>query len=90
MSPAPAPWLDSHCHLTADKFADDRDATIARAREAGVETLVVIGSGYGIEGNAAAVELAAAEPEIYATAGVHPHEAAEFDEEARAALRGPI
>ena len=38
MSGTPMTWLDSHCHLTADKFAEDRDATIARAREAGVQT----------------------------------------------------
>ena len=31
MSGTPMTWLDSHCHLTADKFAEDRDATIARS-----------------------------------------------------------
>jgi TatD DNase family protein len=87
MSGTPMTWLDSHCHLTADKFAEDRDATIARAREAGVQTLVLIGSGYGIPGNQAAIELAADDPDLFATAGVHPHEASEFDDEARSALR---
>jgi len=86
MSATPPIWLDSHCHLTADKFAEDRDETIARAREAGVATLVVIGSGYGIAGNAAAIELAAQDPQLFATAGVHPHEASEFDDTARVAL----
>ena len=80
-------WLDSHCHLTADKFAEDRAATIERAREAGVETLVVIGSGYGIAGNAGAAALAETDDRIFATAGVHPHEASEFDDASRAALR---
>jgi TatD DNase family protein len=88
MPSAPLRWLDSHCHLTADKFAEDQASTIARAREAGVETLVVIGSGYGIAGNAAAIALAANDPAIFATAGVHPHEAADFDDDARKALRG--
>jgi TatD DNase family protein len=80
-------WLDSHCHLTADRFDKDRGDAIARAREAGVQTLVTIGSGYGVEGNAEAVALAETDPAIYATAGVHPHEAAEFDDVGRAALR---
>jgi TatD DNase family protein len=80
-------WLDSHCHLTADKFAHDRDATIARAREAGVETLVVIGSGYGLAGNAQAAALAEHDEHIFATAGVHPHEASELDDAGRTAVR---
>ncbi|MEE2665483.1 MAG: TatD family hydrolase [Myxococcota bacterium] len=80
-------WLDSHCHLTADKFAHDRDETIARAREAGVETLVVIGSGYGLAGNAQAAALAQRDDRIFATAGVHPHEASELDDAGRTAVR---
>jgi TatD DNase family protein len=80
-------WLDSHCHLTADRFAEDRDAAIARARDAGVATLVAIGSGYGIAGNARAAELAEGDGQIFATAGVHPHEASQLDDEGRGALR---
>ena len=80
-------WLDSHCHLTADRFDKDRGDAIARARKSGVETLVTIGSGYGVEGNAQAVALAESDPAIFATAGVHPHEAAEFDDTGRSALR---
>ena len=41
-------WLDSHCHLTADRFAEDRDEVIRRAGEAGVDTMIAIGSGYGV------------------------------------------
>ncbi|MCG8591714.1 MAG: TatD family hydrolase [Proteobacteria bacterium] len=80
-------WLDSHCHLTADRFDADRDATLARARAAGVETLVTIGSGYGVAGNAAAVGLAQAAEGVYATVGVHPHEASELDDAGRSELR---
>jgi TatD DNase family protein len=72
-------WLDSHCHLTADRFDKDRADAITRAREAGVQTLVTIGSGYGIEGNAEAVALAQTDPAIFATVGVHPHEAEEYE-----------
>ena len=68
-------WLDSHCHLAADEFNLDRAAVLDRAREAGVDTFIAIGSGYGIAGNARSVEIAAADPRVYATVGVHPHEA---------------
>lgn len=68
-------WLDSHCHVTADRFDPDRKAVLDRAFEAGVETLLTIGSGYGVDGNAEAIALAASDPRIFATVGVHPHEA---------------
>jgi TatD DNase family protein len=80
-------WLDSHCHLTADRFAADRPEVIERAFSADVGTLVTIGSGYGVEGNAEAIALAESDERIFATAGVHPHEAAQFDDVARARLR---
>ena len=80
-------WLDSHCHVTADRFAEDRSDVLARAFEGGVDALVSIGSGYGIRGNAEAIALAESDPRIWATVGVHPHEAAELDDENRAAIR---
>ncbi|MDG2334240.1 MAG: TatD family hydrolase [Myxococcota bacterium] len=80
-------WLDSHCHLTADRYAEDQDEVIARAREAGVQGMIAIGSGYGFPGNSLAVELAHREADIHATVGVHPHEASEFDDEVLAHLR---
>jgi len=80
-------WLDSHCHLTADRFDADREAVIERAHTAGVDTLISIGSGYGLEGNAQAIELARREPRCHATVGVHPHEARTLDESARRQLR---
>ncbi|MGH0038038.1 MAG: TatD family hydrolase [Myxococcota bacterium] len=81
-------WLDSHCHLTADRFAEDRDEVIERAAAAGVDTFISIGSGYGVAGNADAVALADREARCWATAGVHPHEAAELDDALRDSIRG--
>jgi TatD DNase family protein len=66
--------VDSHCHLQDPKFDADRDAVIQRAREAGASTLVVIG--YDIKASRRGVDLAESVGEIYATVGVHPHEAA--------------
>jgi TatD DNase family protein len=79
-------WFDSHCHVSADAFAADRDAVIARAARGGVEGLLAIGSGYGIARNADAVALAERDPRVFAAAGVHPHEASELDDAGRAAL----
>jgi len=71
------------------QFDADRDAMLARAREAGVETVVAIGSGTGPGSLDCAIQLAnrdrVGEPRIYATVGVHPHEArlatdTDFDE----------
>jgi len=76
-------WFDSHCHLSADEFAEDRAEVIERAFEGGVEGLIAIGSGYGVARNARAVELASADPRIWAAVGVHPHEAAELDDRGR-------
>lgn len=81
-------WIDSHCHVTAEEFETDRDAVLERARAAGVGRMVAIGSGYGVERNERAVALAARDPDIFATVGVHPHEAKELDDAGRAALRG--
>ena len=79
-------WIDSHCHLGADAFADDRDAVLARARSAGVDACVVIGAGYGLAGNEPAVRLAASEAGLFAPVGVHPHEASALDDVGRRLL----
>ena len=64
--------IDSHTHLDDTRYNVDRDAMIARAREAGVDTLVTIGC--DLATSQAAVELAERYPFVYATVGVHPHE----------------
>jgi TatD DNase family protein len=80
-------WFDSHCHITADRFDEDRDAAIARAREAGVDTMVAIGAGYGLDDIAPAVAMAERDPHIFATAGVHPHDASLWTHDTRDILR---
>jgi len=67
--------IDSHCHLDEARFAPDRDAVVARARAAGVVAMVTIGASDGLAANAPAVALAARHPDVYATVGVHPHDA---------------
>ena len=73
--------IDSHAHLEFAQFDEDREAMLARAREAGVETLLAIGSGTGPERLNAAIPFAEQHDWIYATIGIHPHEAKEATEE---------
>jgi TatD DNase family protein len=73
--------VDSHCHLDDHQFNPDREATIGRAREAGVETMLAIGTGNGPPDLEAAIRLAEQRDFIYATVGVHPHDAAKADED---------
>ncbi|MBS0387252.1 MAG: TatD family hydrolase [Proteobacteria bacterium] len=78
--------LDIGINLTHDSYADDRDAVIDRARAAGVSQLIVTGA--TLPSSAAALALARAHPQrLYATAGVHPHHAAELSPEHLPALR---
>lgn len=67
--------IDSHAHLEFAQFDADREEMLARARAAGVTTLLAIGSGSGPSRLDAAVPFAEAHDWIYATIGVHPHEA---------------
>jgi len=78
--------VDSHCHLDDEQFAGDRDATIERARAAGVERMMAIGTGGGPPDLEVAIRLAGQYPFIYATVGVHPHDAAKATPETFARL----
>jgi TatD DNase family protein len=73
-------FIDSHAHLCDRAFDDDRAAAVQRLRDAGGAGVVCIGE--SIAAAERAVELAAKYPGfVFATAGVHPHDAAEFDPE---------
>jgi TatD DNase family protein len=67
--------IDSHAHIDFPQFAEDREAMLDRARAAGVETILAIGSGPGPEKLDAAIPFAEEHDWIYASIGVHPHEA---------------
>jgi TatD DNase family protein len=79
-------FVDSHAHLDGKQFETDRDEVIARAREAGVQTIVAIGNGDGPPTLDAGIRLAEKYPFIYATVGIHPHEARLADETAFAEM----
>jgi len=73
--------IDSHCHLDFPDYGDDRAAVLQRARDAGVTAMVCIGSGSDTEPARAAVRMAAAEPDIFAAVGIHPHDVARMSED---------
>src|SRR4051812_11371288 len=74
-------FIDSHCHIDGAEYDADRDEVIARALEAGVSTMLNVGTGEPRSGTfERAVELAETRAEIYAAVGVHPHDAKMFDD----------
>jgi len=79
--------VDTHCHLDDSKFDADRAETIERALAAGVTRLMAIGTGNGPPDLEVAVRLADSHPFIYATVGVHPHDASKATEETLTKLR---
>ena len=78
--------VDSHCHLDDPKFDEDRDQAIERARAAGVDRLMAIGTGNGPPDLEAAIRLAERYPFVYATIGVHPHDASKAADDTFAQL----
>lgn len=76
--------IDIGFNLTHDSFDRDRQDVLDRARAAGVTRAIVTGT--SLTASARALELAQSQPGLYATAGIHPHHASEFDEHSRVAL----
>lgn len=70
-------WVDSHCH--PQMCTGGPDAAIERARAAGVAAMVVVGT--DLASSREAVDLAARHPDVFATVGLHPHDASRLDVE---------
>jgi TatD DNase family protein len=79
--------VDSHCHLDDEKFDEDREQTIERALAAGVTRMLAIGTGGGPPDLEVAVRLAERYTFVYATVGVHPHDASKANDDTFARLR---
>ncbi len=67
--------VDSHAHVDVSDFDADRDAMLARAQSAGIGMMLAIGNGPEVEKLGAAVPYAEQHDWIFASAGIHPHEA---------------
>lgn len=70
--------VDTHAHLVGDEFDADRDEVIARARDAGVTTIITVGT--GMESGRRSIELAEKYQDILVAVGVHPHGASSTTE----------
>lgn len=70
--------IDTHCHLDGEYFPEGADETLARARSAGVTGFVCVGVG-SLPQTQAALAIAERRPDVWATVGVHPHDAASCD-----------
>lgn len=77
-------YIDSHAHLTMEHFDADREEVIERARGAGIEAIIVVGT--DVASSLAAIELAARHPQLSPTAGIHPHDAEGVEEASWARL----
>lgn len=78
-------WTDTHCHLNHPDLYPEWQAALFRAQQSGVQRLILIG--YDLESSRRAVELSEQSDALYATVGIHPHDAAQCNAHTLQALR---
>lgn len=66
-------WVDTHCHVTYEDIPGGADGAIVAARQAGVKRMITIGT--DAQTSRAAIDLAAKHDDVWATVGLHPHDA---------------
>ncbi len=79
--------IDSHAHIQGKEYDGEAADVIARARAAGVEKIIAVGGAGDMSSNTEAVALADSFPNIYATVGMHPHDAKDVGADELRALR---
>jgi len=77
-------FIDTHCHLDFPEFDHDRDEVVRSARDSGIGYIINIGS--SLQGSKRSLELSSAYDFIWATVGIHPHEADRFDQQTQSAI----
>ena len=72
--------IDTHCHLNSEELRLEARQLIVRAGEAGVKKIVIVGCDYDDSCEAAAMseDFSSSQVELYATIGIHPHEAKNY------------
>jgi len=73
--------VDSHAHIQGKEYAGEVAPVIERARDAGVDTIIVVGGAGDMSSNTDAIALAGSFPNVYATVGMHPHDAKDAGDE---------
>jgi TatD DNase family protein len=79
--------IDSHAHIQGEEYAGEIPEVITRAREAGVDTIIAVGGAGDMSSNTEAVALAGSFANVYATVGMHPHDAKDVGEKELNILR---
>ncbi len=80
-------FIDSHCHIDGEQFDTDRDDVVQRAEDAGIVAMLNIGTGDPHSDDfRRAVAVAEKYENVYASVGVHPHDAKLYDDKAEAHL----
>src|SRR5215813_2935321 len=80
-------FVDSHAHIDGSEFDNDRELVIQRAKDAGVEAILNVGTGDPHSGALErAVKVAESYPDVFIALGTHPHDARLFDEKAETRL----
>jgi len=80
--------IDTHAHLDFLEFAEDLDHVLLRAKQAGLERIITIGT--TLLSSRKAIELAERYPQIYASVGIHPNSASQEREDFRSELEGMV
>ena len=80
--------IDTHAHLDFSEFAEDLDHVLLRAKQAGLERIITIGT--TLLSSRKAIELAERYPQIYASVGIHPNSASQEREDFRSELEGMV
>ncbi|CAN5275336.1 hypothetical protein BH20ACI1_BH20ACI1_31570 [soil metagenome] len=76
-------FIDSHCHIDGEQFDEDRDEIVERANAAGVKMMLTVGTGNPHDGEIEkAVKVAEQYENVFASVGVHPHDAKLYDDKA--------
>ncbi|MBK8467067.1 MAG: TatD family hydrolase [Chloracidobacterium sp.] len=84
-------FIDSHCHIDGEQFDVDRDDVVQRAKDAGVAAMLNIGTGDPHSDDfRRAIAVAEKYESVYASVGVHPHDAKLYDDKAEEHLLGLV
>jgi TatD DNase family protein len=79
--------IDSHAHIQGKEYAGEAEAVIKRAHAAGVGEIIAVGGAGDMSSNTEAIALASSFANVYATVGMHPHDAKDVGEDELRALR---
>jgi len=79
--------IDSHAHIQGKEYAGEAEAVIERACAAGIEKIIAVGGAGDMSSNTDAIALAESFANVYATVGMHPHDAKDVGEDELRALR---